>query len=118
MCQVAFGISVIFLPVQIAASLTAEKLILMTDVPGILEDKNNLESKYSVLDIKGTRKLMGDDIIAGGMIPKVPCLNDTQIFKKREWLQHSFCKSAAYIPDDTSPAASLISILLQEYHTG
>lgn len=56
---------------QIAASLNAEKLVLMTDVPGILKDKDDVDSKYPVLDIKGTRDLVEDGIIAGGMIPKV-----------------------------------------------
>lgn len=45
--------------------------MLMTDVPGILKDKDDVGSKYPVLDIKGTRDLVDEGIIAGGMIPKV-----------------------------------------------
>ena len=55
---------------QIAASLKAEKLILMTDVPGVLRDKNDVATKFVQLDIRQTRELVADGIIAGGMIPK------------------------------------------------
>ena len=55
---------------QIAASLKAEKLILMTDVPGVLRDKNDITTKFTALDIRQVRELVADGIIAGGMIPK------------------------------------------------
>lgn len=55
---------------QIAASLRAEKLILMTDVPGVLRDKEDVATKYVQLNIRETRELVADGIIAGGMIPK------------------------------------------------
>lgn len=55
---------------QIAASLKAEKLILMTDVPGVLRDKDDVATKFIQLDIRQTRELVADGIIAGGMIPK------------------------------------------------
>ncbi|CAL5225581.1 g8426 [Coccomyxa viridis] len=58
---------------EIAASLKAEKLILMTDVPGVLRDKDDVETKFVQLDIRQTRELVADGIIAGGMIPKVEC---------------------------------------------
>ena len=58
-------------PAQIAAALQAEKLVLMTDVPGVLHDKNDVSTKYSSLDIRGCRTLVEQGIIAGGMIPKV-----------------------------------------------
>lgn len=56
--------------VQIAASLRAEKLILMTDVPGVLRDKDDVSTKFTQLDIRQVRELVADGIIAGGMIPK------------------------------------------------
>lgn len=56
---------------QIAAALQAEKLILMTDVPGVLKDKNDINTKYTSLDIRECRELTDQGIIAGGMIPKV-----------------------------------------------
>lgn len=60
----------IFSP-QIAASLRAEKLVLMTDVPGVLMDKNDISTKIQSLDIRRGRQLIEQGIIAGGMIPKV-----------------------------------------------
>lgn len=58
---------------EIAAALKAEKLILMTDVPGVLRDKDDISTKFTELDIRQTRELVADGIIAGGMIPKVEC---------------------------------------------
>lgn len=55
---------------QIAAALQAEKLILMTDVPGVLKDKDDISTKYAALEIRQTRELVAEGIIAGGMIPK------------------------------------------------
>ena len=56
---------------QIAAALQAEKLVLMTDVPGVLHNKDDPSSLYSSLDIRKARTLIEQGIIAGGMIPKV-----------------------------------------------
>ena len=55
---------------QIAAALKAEKLILMTDVPGVLQDKDDVSTKYTELNIRGVKELITEGIIAGGMIPK------------------------------------------------
>lgn len=58
---------------EIAASLGAEKLILMTDVPGVLMDKEDPTTLVRQASIADVRKLKADGIIAGGMIPKVDC---------------------------------------------
>lgn len=58
---------------EIAAALKAEKLILMTDVPGVLRDKNDVSTKFAELDIRQTKELVEEGVIAGGMIPKVQC---------------------------------------------
>ncbi|XP_057770879.1 acetylglutamate kinase, chloroplastic [Salvia miltiorrhiza] len=58
---------------ELAAALGAEKLILLTDVAGILEDRNDPESLVREIDIKGVKKMIRDGKIAGGMIPKVDC---------------------------------------------
>ena len=42
----------------------------MTDVHGVLKDKDDIKTKYTALDIRSTRQLVADGIIAGGMIPK------------------------------------------------
>ncbi|KAG8371702.1 hypothetical protein BUALT_Bualt13G0115700 [Buddleja alternifolia] len=58
---------------EIAASVGAEKLILLTDVAGILEDRDNPESLVKEINIKGVKKMIDEGKIAGGMIPKVNC---------------------------------------------
>ena len=58
---------------EIAAALRAEKLILMTDVPGVLRDKDDASTKYNELSIRQCKDLVREGIIAGGMIPKVDC---------------------------------------------
>jgi acetylglutamate kinase len=58
---------------EIAAALGAEKLILMTDTPGILEDYHQPETLIAKLDIQEARDLINKGIVGGGMIPKVNC---------------------------------------------
>lgn len=53
----------------IAAALGAEKLLLLTDTPGVMQDGQTL-TRLSPGDVK---KLKADGIISGGMIPKVDC---------------------------------------------
>lgn len=53
--------------------LQAEKLILMTDVPGVLRDKDDVGTKFAELNIRQTQELVQEGVIAGGMIPKVQC---------------------------------------------
>ncbi len=53
---------------QLAAALPAEKLILMTDVPGILDAQKNL---ISSLTRAQAGELMGGTAVSGGMIPKL-----------------------------------------------
>ncbi|MCI2099203.1 MAG: acetylglutamate kinase [Succiniclasticum sp.] len=57
----------------IAGALRAERLLLMTDVPGILRDKNDPESLLPDLTVDEARQARADGILAGGMIPKVDC---------------------------------------------
>ena len=58
---------------EVAAAVGAEKLILLTDVPGILVDKEDVASLVKEIDIRGVRKMVEEGKIAGGMIPKVTC---------------------------------------------
>jgi acetylglutamate kinase len=58
---------------EIAAALGAEKLILLTDTPGILTDYHNPETLIHKLDIQQARQLIDDGVVSGGMIPKVTC---------------------------------------------
>ncbi|WP_071515351.1 acetylglutamate kinase [Geitlerinema sp. PCC 9228] len=58
---------------ELAAALNAEKLILLTDTPGILRDRDQPESLITKLDIHEAREAIDSGIVAGGMIPKVTC---------------------------------------------
>ena len=58
---------------EIAASLQAEKLILLTDTPGILRDRNEPESLIRKIRLSEARQLIEDGVVAGGMTPKTEC---------------------------------------------
>ena len=58
---------------EIAAALGAEKLILLTDTAGILENYQDPNTLLTKLDIKQARDLIAQGIVGGGMIPKVNC---------------------------------------------
>lgn len=58
---------------EIAASLEAEKLILLTDTAGILRDAKDTSTLIPQLSIGEARSLIEQEIVAGGMIPKVLC---------------------------------------------
>lgn len=58
---------------KIAGMLNAESLISMTNISGILKDKDDPSSLISTLTTKQAEELTEQGIIAGGMIPKVEC---------------------------------------------
>ncbi|MBR3975606.1 MAG: acetylglutamate kinase [Clostridia bacterium] len=58
---------------KIAGALNAESLISMTDISGILRDKDDPSTLISEIKISEAPKLIEDGIINGGMIPKVEC---------------------------------------------
>ena len=57
----------------IAGALNAERLIMMTDIAGILRDKDDPETLIPAVTIKEAEQLREEGIISGGMIPKVDC---------------------------------------------
>ena len=57
----------------IAAKLNAKKLILMTDVRGLLRDKDDEGTLISVVNVSEVPRLKNEGIISGGMIPKIDC---------------------------------------------
>ena len=57
----------------IAGNMKAERLITMTDIEGILRDKDDPHSVIQEIDIKGCYELFETGVIGGGMIPKVEC---------------------------------------------
>ncbi|PWL97852.1 MAG: acetylglutamate kinase [Clostridiales bacterium] len=61
---------------QIAAAMGAESLIAMTDIAGILRDRDDPSSLIPLIDIEDAAALFEEGIISGGMIPKVECSID------------------------------------------
>lgn len=57
----------------VAKALLAEKLMLLTDVPGVLDE---VSKPISVLKTDEVKNLLNDQTIRGGMIPKVKCCTD------------------------------------------
>ena len=61
---------------KIAIALGAEKLILMTDIRGVLEDKDDEETLIHQITLEQIPELKESGIIKGGMIPKIDCCED------------------------------------------
>ena len=60
----------------IAGAMNAEKLVFLTDVEGILKDKDDPSSKITRMNAGEAKRLIAEGIIKGGMIPKVECCLD------------------------------------------
>lgn len=58
---------------HIAGALSAERLIMMTDIAGILRDRNDPSTLIPEITAQAMPKLLEEGIISGGMIPKVEC---------------------------------------------
>lgn len=71
-----YNINADFAASKIAGKLKAEKLILMTNVMGLLEDEHKPETLISVVKTSEVARLKKDGIIKGGMIPKMDCCVD------------------------------------------
>ena len=56
---------------EVAASLHAEKLVLLTNVRGIMRDPEDLESLISTLSVTEAKRLIERRVVQEGMIPKV-----------------------------------------------
>ena len=61
---------------KIAVAVGAEKLILLTDVRGLLRDRSDESTLISQVRLPEVPELVGQGIITGGMIPKVACCVD------------------------------------------
>ena len=57
----------------IAGAMNAERLIMMTDIAGILRDKDDPSTLIADLTVSQAKQLYADGVISGGMIPKVDC---------------------------------------------
>jgi acetylglutamate kinase len=84
----------------IASAMTASKLIMLTDVPGVLNADKELQS---TLTVSKARKMIKEGIISGGMIPKVEtCMNAVE--------HHT---DAAHILDGRIPHVLLLEIFTE-----
>ncbi len=61
---------------HIAGALKAERLINMTDIAGILKDRDDPSSLIPCIGMREAEMLFGSGVISGGMIPKVECCID------------------------------------------
>lgn len=62
-----------YVATEIASSLSAQKLIYITDVMGVMKDTDDEDSLISFMDLKTARENINNKVISGGMIPKVEC---------------------------------------------
>lgn len=58
---------------KIAAALGAENLILLSDIKGLLKDKDDEKTLIPVVKVSEVPSLIKEGIVSGGMIPKVEC---------------------------------------------
>jgi acetylglutamate kinase len=61
----------------VAMHLHSEKLVFLTDTPGILEDRSDLSTLFTHLDAAKCRDLVARGVIDGGMIPKIEACLDS-----------------------------------------
>ena len=61
---------------KLATALGAEKLILLTDIRGLLRDPKDEETLIHVVHVDDVAKLTDEGVISGGMIPKMQCCVD------------------------------------------
>ncbi|HST22239.1 MAG TPA: acetylglutamate kinase [Blastocatellia bacterium] len=59
---------------EIAVHLQAEKLVLLTDVDGILLDRDDPQSRISRLTIKEAERLVQERVVSAGMLPKISAI--------------------------------------------
>ena len=61
---------------RIAGALNAERLIMMTDIAGLLKDKDDPSTLIPHVTIEEAEELKKQGVISGGMIPKIDCCID------------------------------------------
>ncbi len=89
---------------KIAEKLKAESFILMTDIRGVLRDKDDESSLIRVISTKEAPGLIEEGIISGGMIPKIECCTEAI---------HNGVKKV-FIMDGRVPHSILIEVLTDE----
>ena len=89
---------------QIAGALGAERLIMMTDIAGILKDKDDPSTLIPHITTSEAKELYDSGVISGGMIPKVDCCIDA--------LEHGV--DNVVIMDGRIPHSILMELLTDE----
>jgi len=72
----AYNINADTAAAKIAVALGAEKLILLTDIKGLLRDPNDENTLITTVKVEEIDRLIEEGIISGGMIPKIKCCGD------------------------------------------
>ena len=88
----------------VAGALGAKRLIMMTDIAGILKDKDDPDTLIPNVTVKEAEQLKKDGIVSGGMIPKVDCCIEA--------ISHGVKK--VIIMDGRVPHSILMEILTDE----
>lgn len=99
-----YNINADYVASAIAGALEAQKLIFMTDVEGILREKDNKDSLIKRLSKLQAVKLIKEGVINGGMIPKTECCIDAL---------HKGVKSV-HVLDGRVPHSILLEIFTEE----
>ena len=89
---------------RIAGVIGAESMISMTDIAGILRDKDDPSTLISKIYVSDTLRLENEGIICGGMIPKVNCC--------KEAIRRGVKK--VFVIDGRVPHSILIEIMTDE----
>ena len=89
---------------RIAGALNAERLIMMTDIAGILRDKDDPATLIPHITVAEAKELYDSGVISGGMIPKVDCCIDA--------LEHGV--DNVVIMDGRIPHSILMELLTDE----
>ena len=88
----------------VAGALGAKRLIMMTDIAGILKDKDDPETLIPNVTVAEAEQLKKDGVVSGGMIPKVDCCIEA--------ISHGVKK--VIIMDGRVPHSILMEILTDE----
>ena len=89
---------------RIAGALNAERLIMMTDISGVLRDKDDPSTLIPHITVAEAKELYDSGVISGGMIPKVDCCIDA--------LEHGV--DNVVIMDGRIPHSLLMELLTDE----
>ncbi len=103
-CTQAYNINADICASKISAALKAEKLVLLTNVPGLMLDPSDESTLISSLRPHEVKKLQMDGIIKNGMIPKIDCCVEAVRMGVKK----------AHIIDGTLPHSILLELLSKE----